>query len=52
MSSMLRSISGSFPFLNPIDAETNSLNLDLDSAELDARRNAWTAPTLKVTQGT
>ncbi|TWU19274.1 dihydroxy-acid dehydratase [Allorhodopirellula heiligendammensis] len=35
-----------------IDAETNSLDVDVDSAEMDRRRDAWTAPPLKATRGT
>lgn len=35
-----------------IDAETNSLDVDLDEAELHRRRDAWTAPPLKATRGT
>ena len=35
-----------------IDAESNSLNVDLSDAELDARRSAWEAPPLKATRGT
>lgn len=35
-----------------IDAETNSLNVEVDAGEMDARRKAWTAPPLKATRGT
>ena len=35
-----------------IDAETNSLDLDVDEAEMARRREAWTAPPLKATRGT
>jgi len=35
-----------------IDAEKNSLDVDLDPAELERRRSAWTAPPLKATRGT
>ncbi|MFG0287363.1 MAG: dihydroxy-acid dehydratase [Rhodopirellula sp. JB044] len=35
-----------------IDAETNSLDVEVDASELDARREAWTAPPLKATRGT
>ncbi|MCM2373721.1 dihydroxy-acid dehydratase [Aporhodopirellula aestuarii] len=35
-----------------IDAETNSLDVDIDAAELETRRKAWTAPPLKATRGT
>ena len=35
-----------------IDAEKNTINVDLSAAELDKRRQAWKAPPLKVTRGT
>ena len=35
-----------------IDAETNSLNVDLDEETLNQRKESWTAPALKVTRGT
>jgi dihydroxy-acid dehydratase len=35
-----------------IDAETNSLDVDLSEAELAQRRRQWTAPPLKVSRGT
>lgn len=35
-----------------IDAETNSLNVAVDDAEMSARKAAWTAPPLKATRGT
>jgi dihydroxy-acid dehydratase len=35
-----------------IDAEGNRLDVDLDSAELEARRAAWQAPPFKATRGT
>ncbi|KAL7419871.1 dihydroxy-acid dehydratase ilv3 [Cryptotrichosporon argae] len=35
-----------------IDAEVNSLTVDLSDAELATRKQAWTAPALKVNQGT
>ncbi|EMI55719.1 dihydroxy-acid dehydratase [Rhodopirellula sallentina] len=35
-----------------IDAETNSLDVEVDASELDTRRKAWTAPPLKATRGT
>ncbi len=35
-----------------IDAESNSLNVDVGSAELEQRREAWNAPPLKATRGT
>jgi dihydroxy-acid dehydratase len=35
-----------------IDAETNSLDVELEASELASRRAAWTAPPLKATRGT
>ena len=35
-----------------IDAEKNSLSVELSDAELAARRKAWQAPALKATRGT
>lgn len=35
-----------------IDAENNLLNVDLTDAELEERRQAWTAPPFKYTKGT
>jgi len=35
-----------------IDAETNSLDIGVDAAELKTRADAWTAPPLKATRGT
>ncbi|SMP56329.1 dihydroxy-acid dehydratase [Neorhodopirellula lusitana] len=35
-----------------IDAETNSLDVDFDEAEMAKRLAAWTAPPLKATRGT
>ena len=35
-----------------IDAEKNSLDVDLDVDEISQRRSAWTAPPLKATRGT
>ena len=35
-----------------IDAESNSLDVDLSAEELDQRRSNWTAPPLKATRGT
>ncbi|MCG8584091.1 MAG: dihydroxy-acid dehydratase [Pirellulales bacterium] len=35
-----------------IDAENNVMNLEVDPAELDRRRAAWTAPPYKATRGT
>lgn len=35
-----------------IDAEKNTINVDLSAAELDKRRQAWKAPPLKATRGT
>lgn len=35
-----------------IDAEKNLLNVDLTDAELEERRQAWTAPPFKYTRGT
>ena len=35
-----------------IDAEKNTINVDLTAAELDKRRKAWKAPPLKATRGT
>jgi dihydroxy-acid dehydratase len=35
-----------------INAETNSLDVDVSPAEMERRRAAWTAPMLKVTRGT
>ncbi len=35
-----------------IDATTRSIEVELDSAELERRRTAWTAPPLKATRGT
>ncbi|MBB3204530.1 dihydroxy-acid dehydratase [Rhodopirellula rubra] len=35
-----------------IDAETNSLDVEIDAAEMETRRKAWTAPPLKATRGT
>lgn len=35
-----------------IDAETNSLDVDVDAAEMDRRQTAWTAPPLKASRGT
>ncbi|QDU07055.1 dihydroxy-acid dehydratase [Gimesia aquarii] len=35
-----------------IDAENNLLNVDLTNAELEERRQAWTAPPFKYTRGT
>ncbi len=34
-----------------IDAETNSIEVDLSAAEMDERRAAWTAPPFKATRG-
>ena len=35
-----------------IDAETNSIDMNVSDQELEARRSAWTAPKLKATRGT
>lgn len=35
-----------------IDSDKNVINLDVDDAELEKRRNAWVAPPLKATRGT
>ncbi len=35
-----------------IDDETHEISFDVDEAELDRRRAAWTAPPLKATRGT
>jgi dihydroxy-acid dehydratase len=35
-----------------LDAETRSIDLEVDEAEMAARRAAWTAPPLKATRGT
>ncbi|MYB20720.1 MAG: dihydroxy-acid dehydratase [Holophagales bacterium] len=35
-----------------IDAVRNTIDVALDDAELEARRNAWEAPALKATRGT
>ena len=35
-----------------LDAETRSLDLEVDEAEMAERRAAWTAPPLKATRGT
>ena len=35
-----------------IDAERNTIDVALDDAELEARRNAWEPPPLKATRGT
>ena len=35
-----------------IDAGTNTLSVDVSGAEIDMRRQAWTAPPLKATRGT
>ena len=35
-----------------IDATTRSIELEVDEAELERRRTAWTAPPLKATRGT
>jgi dihydroxy-acid dehydratase len=35
-----------------IDAVRNLLEVDLDAAEIEARRRAWTAPPFKATRGT
>ena len=35
-----------------INAETNSLDVEVDEEELEQRRAAWTAPPLKATRGT
>ena len=35
-----------------IDADKNSLDVELSGAELKTRREAWTAPNLKATRGT
>jgi dihydroxy-acid dehydratase len=35
-----------------IDAEVNSISMDVSDAELEKRRKSWTAPPLKVTSGT
>mgnify|MGYP003662917124 CR=1 FL=1 len=35
-----------------IDAEKNSLDVDVDEAELAKRKSSWTAPPLKATRGT
>ena len=35
-----------------IDAEANTITLDLSNDELSRRRNAWTAPPYKATRGT
>ncbi|MCC9601758.1 dihydroxy-acid dehydratase [Stieleria sp. JC731] len=35
-----------------IDAESNSLDVDVPAEELETRRSAWTAPALKATRGT
>lgn len=35
-----------------INAEANRLDLDVDAAELERRRDTWTAPPLKATRGT
>ena len=35
-----------------IDAQNNTLSVDIDEQEMSARRNAWTAPPFKSTRGT
>lgn len=35
-----------------IDAETNSLDVEVEDAELERRRSEWVAPPLKATRGT
>ena len=35
-----------------LDAETRSIDLEVDEAEMAERRAAWTAPPLKATRGT
>ena len=35
-----------------IDSDKNVIDLDIDPAELEARRKAWVAPPLKATRGT
>ena len=35
-----------------IDAKQNRVDLDIEAAELEARRARWTAPPLKATRGT
>ena len=35
-----------------IDAVANTINMQVLEEELDQRRKAWTAPPLKVSQGT
>ena len=35
-----------------IDAKQNRVDLDIEAAELEARRTRWTAPPLKATRGT
>jgi dihydroxy-acid dehydratase len=35
-----------------IDAKANTMDIDVDAAELERRRKAWTAPPLKATRGT
>ena len=35
-----------------IDAENNTLTVDISAEEMSARRNAWTAPPFKSTRGT
>ena len=35
-----------------IDAENNTLTVDISEEEMSARRNKWTAPPFKATRGT
>ncbi|MCA9174896.1 MAG: dihydroxy-acid dehydratase [Planctomycetales bacterium] len=35
-----------------VDAESNRIDMDVDDAELQRRRDAWTAPPLKANRGT
>ena len=35
-----------------IDATTNKIDVDIDAAEMESRRAAWTAPPYKETRGT
>ena len=37
--------------MNSIDAETNTLNVDLSDGELATRRAKWSAPAPKYTKG-
>jgi dihydroxy-acid dehydratase len=35
-----------------VDAEKNTIMMEVSDAELETRRKSWTAPPLKVSQGT